>query len=166
MRDERHSAPADARCSTCLVATAPVLELLRPGARSRGLRAYAADATGPAEWRFCCSSPASVRRLSSATLACTRGRRSAPLLRKMTVRNARVHEKHKCSSGVRVAGGGITRWVPHGGLVRCTSRRPDASLYDIEVLTLVARGLIDRTIGRQLSISEATVKTAWCACSP
>ena len=34
-----------------------------------------------------------------------------------------------------------------------------ASLYDIEVLTLVARGLTDRAIGRQPAISEATVKT-------
>src|SRR3954469_501169 len=34
-----------------------------------------------------------------------------------------------------------------------------ASLYDIEVLTLVARGLPDRAIGRQLAIAEATVKT-------
>src|SRR3954471_21418086 len=34
-----------------------------------------------------------------------------------------------------------------------------ASLSDIEVLTLVERGLTDRAIGRQLAISEATVKT-------
>ena len=30
---------------------------------------------------------------------------------------------------------------------------------EIEVLTLVARGLTNRAIGRQLAISEATVKT-------
>src|SRR3954463_5698589 len=34
-----------------------------------------------------------------------------------------------------------------------------ASLDDIEVLTLVARGLPGRAIGRQLAIAEATVKT-------
>ena len=32
------------------------------------------------------------------------------------------------------------------------------SLYDIEVLTLVARGLTNRAIGRQLGISKTTVK--------
>jgi hypothetical protein len=36
----------------------------------RGRRAYAADATGPAEWRFCCSSAASACSAFAATTAC------------------------------------------------------------------------------------------------
>ena len=51
----------------CLIATATPRELL-PIARAP--RAYAPDATAPAEWDFRWSSGASIRRLDSATLAC------------------------------------------------------------------------------------------------
>jgi ATP/maltotriose-dependent transcriptional regulator MalT len=45
------------------------------------------------------------------------------------------------------------------GWCRAPGGARTACLYDIEVLALVARGLTDRAIGRQLAISEATVKT-------
>ena len=80
-------------------------------------------------------------------------------MREMTARVARVHGEHKRGSRVRVAGGGITRWVPHRGRVRGTSRRPDGESLEIEVLTVVGRGLTGPGIGWRLAISEATVKT-------
>src|SRR4051812_42684620 len=41
------------------------------GARARPTRAYAPDATGRGEWRFCCSSPADVCDGLSMTVAYT-----------------------------------------------------------------------------------------------
>jgi DNA-binding CsgD family transcriptional regulator len=99
------------------------------------------------------------RRLSSATLALHPRKEERAAGARDDARNARVHEQHKRGSRVPVVGGGITRWVPHGGLCGAPRAARTASLYDIEVLTLVARGLTDRAIGRQLGISEATVKT-------
>jgi hypothetical protein len=66
MRDFRQR-PADrSRCCDCLIATATPREL-SPIARAR--RAYAPDATAPAEWDFRWSSAASVSWTQNEALA-------------------------------------------------------------------------------------------------
>src|SRR3954469_19225136 len=63
---EQQANPIRFGCRVCLIATATPREL-PPIARAR--RAYAPDATAPAEWDFRWSSAASARRLSAAPLA-------------------------------------------------------------------------------------------------